>query len=75
MVARILKIFWGGAGEYNFDRLGVRVAGPRGDERVAGPRMEERHIHAVFDRFLLDERAEKFIANVKGSSGSKMCMS
>jgi hypothetical protein len=32
-------------------------------------------LRAKFGIFLMDERAEKFIASVKGSSGSKMCMS
>ena len=65
IVARILSIFWGEGDNHNMERLGVRVACPRGTI----------HIKAGFGAFLLDERAEKFICCVKGSSGTKVCMS
>ena len=61
VMSRILEIFFSEDG-YNFDTLGVRVAGPR-------------LIKASFGAFLLDERAEKAIVGVTGSSGSKPCMS
>jgi hypothetical protein len=66
VVADVLRIFWGQAmGDYNMSTLGVRVASPQGDYTL----------RAQFRIFLMDERAEKSIAGVKGSSGSKMCMS
>ena len=65
ITARILSTFWSSE-EWNFERLGVRVAGPRGTLQ---------HVRANFACFIMDERAEKFVCSVKGSSGSKLCMS
>lgn len=39
---------------------------------VSGPAF---HLRAAFGAFLLDERAEQFIAGSKGASGTKLCMS
>ena len=66
VTAHLLRIFFGvGVGDLNISTLGVRVASPPGDWIL----------RADFSVFLLDERAEKFIAGVKGSSGTRMCMS
>lgn len=65
-VTEVLRMFWGADDEsYNLQRLGVRVAGPQ------APYV----LRASFGVFLVDERAEKAITSVKGSSGGKPCMS
>lgn len=66
IVAYLMRIFFGTAvGAFNMSTLGVRLPGPHG----------EWVLRANFAVFLFDERAEKFIYSVKGSSGSKMCVS
>ena len=66
VTAAMLRVFWGTAeGAYNLFRLGVRVAGPQ------APYV----LRASFGVFLVDERTEKYITGVKGSSDSKPCMS
>ena len=67
VMATILRTLWSST-EHNFERLGLRVACPR----LPGG---ELHVKATFACFLLDERAEKYIFNLKGSSGTKLCMS
>ena len=64
LTAHLLKQFWDPAG-WHLERLGVRVAGPR------GPWI----LRAKLSAFMMDERAEKAIASCKGSSGSKPCIS
>ena len=67
LATHVLKVFCGtDVNGYNMERLGVRVDCPRGPTT---------HVRARFAVWLLDERAEKALASVKGSSGSKPCMS
>ena len=60
LLLKILEIFWSPS-EWNFERLGVSVAG--------------MHIRLQYGFIMVDEKAEKECFGLKGANGIRMCLS
>ena len=64
LTTHAMQLFWDPEG-WDLQRLGLPLEGPLG----------RMHIHLDFGGFLMDERGEKYVTGVKGSAGSKPCIS